>query len=454
MSFRKDFVWGSATASYQVEGAAFEDGKGLNIWDVFTHDGGHVYGNHTGDVACDQYHLFKEDVKMMKELGMKAYRFSLSWARIMPTGTGEINEKGIAYYNALIDELLANGIEPYITLYHWDLPYELYKQGGFLNPKIADWFYDYASLVAERFSDRVTHFFTLNEPQCIIGLGYLNGEQAPGLLTGKTDIFQMLYHLLRAHGKCVSALREKSVQPVKIGLASCGNTYYPASDSSEDIEAARYATFHMTNDSLHEAVWNFATVMDPIYKGEYPKELREYFGDVLVELTDEDKTLISQPLDFYGQNIYNSVEVKADENGKPVEVKRCDGFPETMMLWPVTPKGMYWAPRFIYERYQKPFYITENGLASMDWIHVDGTIKDYGRIDFLQRYLRELKKAAEDGSDIAGYFQWSLMDNFEWAFGYSKRFGLVYVDYETQKRTPKQSAYFYKEVIETNGECL
>ncbi len=454
MGFNKDFIWGGATASYQVEGAAYEDGKGLNIWDIFCKDGGHIYENQTGDVACDQYHRYKEDVQIMKEMGMKAYRFSLSWARIMPEGTGTVNEKGLKYYDNLINELLDNGIEPFVTLYHWDLPYALHLQGGWMNPNSPSWFYEYAKVVAEHFSDRVKNFFTINEPQCIVGLGYQTGEHAPGLKVGPSDYFRIWHNVLKAHGRAVEALREFSKQPVKISMAPCGALYVPETNKPEDIEAARKANFSLPENSIGACSWDVALCCDPVYLGQYPEDILKEFGQFFPKVTDADMKLISQPLDFLGQNIYNAVTVRAGEDGKAVRAARYDGFPQTAIGWPVTPEVLYWAPKFMQERYKKPFMITENGMASHDWVGVDGKVHDQARVDFMARYLGAYKRAAEDGVDLAGYFAWSVMDNFEWAYGYSQRFGLVYTDYNTQKRTWKDSAYFYKNIIETNGENL
>ena len=454
MSFRKDFVWGAATASYQVEGAAYEDGKGRNIWDVFCKEDGHVYEHHTGDVACDQYHRYKEDVAIMKELGLKAYRFSVNWARILPEGTGKVNEKGLAYYDNLVNCLIENGIEPYMTLYHWDLPYALHQRGGWLNPQSPEWFYEYAKLMAAHFSDRVSHFFTFNEPQCTVGLGYVTGEHAPGLKVGPYDYFSIWHNVLKAHGRGVQAIREAAVRPVEIGMAPCGALYYPATDSKEDIEAARKANFSLPEADIRAVSWDVAFCADPVFLGQYPEDIMKSFGQYFPKNAEKDLELISQPLDFYGQNMYNAVPVRADENGNPVRVDRYPGFPKTAIQWPVTPEVLYWAPKFLYERYQKPFYVTENGMSSHDWVSLDGKVHDASRVDFMHRYLREFKKAAADGVDLRGYFAWSLMDNFEWAYGYSERFGMVYVDYQTQKRTVKDSGLFYKNVIASNGEIL
>ena len=452
MSFREDFVWGAATSAYQIEGAVKEDGKGEHIWDVYTKEPGKIFEGHTGEVACDHYHRYKEDVQIMKEIGLKGYRFSIDWSRVMPEGKGRVNEAGIAFYNDLIDELLKNDIEPYITMYHWELPYELYKRGGWMNPQIVEWFGEYAKLLAERFSDRVTHFFTLNEPQCFVGLGFVNGEHAPGVKAPVRDTFEMAHNVLKAHGRAVQMLRAHAKQPLTIGYAPTASMRYPATEKPEDIEAARQDLFALP-DNLSNWHWNVSWWSDPVLLGKYPEEGLIKYEPYLPKITEEDMRLISQPIDVYGQNIYNGQCVRMGEDGKPETVSRYEGFPKTAIDWPVTPECLYWGPKFLYERYQKPIYITENGLSCHDVISLDGKVHDPNRIDFLARYLHELKKAAGE-IDLRGYFLWSLMDNFEWAKGYSERFGLVYVDYPTQKRILKDSAYWYREIIKENGKKL
>lgn len=453
MGFRKDFVWGAATSAYQIEGATTEEyGKGQHVWDVYTKEPGHVFENHTGNIACDHYHHFREDVKIMKEIGLKAYRFSIDWSRVLPDGVGRVNEQGIQFYNELIDALVENGIEPYITLYHWELPYELYKRGGWMNSEIVEWFGAYAKLVAERFSDRVSHFFTLNEPQCFVGLGFLTGEHAPGLKCPLEDTFAMAHNAMKAHGRAVQMLRQYAKQPLTIGYAPTSSVAYPETDKPEDIEAAKQVFFGMQPDDSNWT-WNVAWWSDPVMLGKYPEEGLARYEKYLPKITEEDMRLISEPIDVYGQNIYNGRCIRMGADGKPEDVKRYDGFPKTAIDWPVTPECLYWGPKFLYERYQKPIYITENGLSCHDVISLDGKVHDPNRIDFLARYLKELKKAAGE-IDLRGYFQWSLMDNFEWAKGYSERFGLVYVDYRDQKRILKDSAYWYENLIKTNGEEL
>lgn len=453
MGFCREFAWGTATSAYQIEGGAFEDGKGLNIWDVFSHEAGRTWNGQTGDVACDHYHRFREDVAIMKEMGIRAYRFSLSWARILPEGTGRVNEKGVAFYNELIDALKEAGIEPYITMFHWDYPYALFQKGAWLNDESPVWFGEYARVVAERFSDRVTHFITMNEPQCFIGLSYLNGVHAPGVKAPLRDTFRMAHNVLRAQGTAVRMLRRYAKQPVLIGYAPTGSMSYPDSTRPEDIEAAREHLFGLQEDDANWT-WNVSIWSDPVFFGEYPEEARRRYKSLLPEMTAEDRALITEPIDFYGQNIYNGNRIRRGEDGKPQVVPRPAGFPKTAIGWPVTPECLYWGPRFLYERYQKPIYITENGLSCHDAVSLDGQVHDPNRIDFLRRYLRQLRRAADDGVDIRGYFQWSLMDNYEWHSGYEERFGLLFVDYSTQERIWKDSARWYRDIIATNGDQL
>lgn len=450
---KEGFIWGVATSAYQIEGAYDEDGKGLNIWDIYCKEDDKIKDKSNGNIACDHYHRYKEDIAIMKEIGIKAYRFSISWARILPNGTGIINQKGIDFYNNLIDELLANNIEPYITLYHWDLPYELYKKGGWLNEECIQWFGEYAKILAQNFSDRVKYFITFNEPQCFIGLGCLRGIHAPGLKCQITDTFLMTHNMLKAHGNAVINLRKYAKSKIKIGYAPTCGMVYPATNSKEDIQAARDYLFRIP-DNMNNWTWNVAWFSDPVFLGHYPKEGLEKYEKYLPKITDDDMKLINQPLDFMGENIYNGVQVKAGEDTKPQIVKRYNGFNKTANNWPVTPECIYWGAKFLYERYKLPLYITENGMSCHDVISLDGKVHDSNRIDFLNRYLLEISKAIDDNVDIRGYFHWSFMDNFEWAEGYNERFGLVYLDYTTQKRIIKDSGYWYKNVIESNGNIL
>lgn len=448
MSFRDDFVWGAATASYQIEGAAFEDGKGPSVWDMLCRKPGAVFKGHTGDVACDHYHRYAEDVALMKTLGLKGYRLSLSWPRIMPHGEGAVNEKGLEFYDRLVDELLSQGIQPWVTLFHWDYPLALYRKGGWLNPDSPKWFADYTEVVVDRLSDRVTHWFTQNEPQCYIGLGHWTGIHAPGDKLRWAEILLAAHHSMLAHGLSVQVIRNHARKTPMIGAAPVGSVTAPATDSAEDIEAARTHMFSTTKrDPFQNAWW-----MDPILKGEYPADMLEAFKGEMPDITAEDLKTMNQPLDFFGMNTYSATIVKAGANG-PEVVEGKVGEPMTAFRWTVNPQCMYWGPKFFFERYGLPIVVTENGMSSHDWVMLDGSVRDEHRVDFLHRHLLELKRAAQE-VPVHGYFQWSLLDNFEWAEGYKERFGIVHVDYETLKRTPKSSYYWYQGVIATNGNNL
>jgi beta-glucosidase len=450
LAFPRDFVWGAATASYQIEGAYNEDGRGMSVWDMMCRKHGAIWGGHTGDIACDHYHRMSDDVALMREIGLQGYRFSISWSRVLPSGTGAINEKGLDFYDRLVDELLKAGIKPYATLFHWDFPYDLYCRGGWLNRDNADWFADYTRVVVEALSDRVSVWLTHNEPQCFIGLGHLDGIHAPGDKLGWTEVLRAGHHALLAHGKSVQAIRAYAKTPPRIGYAPVGTVCVPATDSSADIDAARLAMFSYTQKTQWTNVW----FSDPIFLGEYNSEFATLHGDAMPTIHADDLAIIAQPLDFYAVNIYQGVPVRAGADGLPELVKRPIGYAWTHIGWAITPDCLYWGARFLHERYQKPIIITENGLACMDWVAVDGKVHDPQRIDYLTTHLRGLGRAGADGVPIEGYFQWSLMDNFEWAEGYKQRFGLVYVDYSTQRRIPKDSAAWYANVIRTNGASL
>ncbi len=454
MGFSKDFVWGCATASYQVEGGYLDDGKGLNVWDICSHVPGFVRDGNNGDVTCDQYHKFKEDVKLMKEIGLKSYRFSVNWARVLPTGDVKdgINEAGLQYYSDLVDELLANGIEPYLTVFHWDYPNELFKRGGWLNPESPKWFENYTKVLVDRLSDRVTHWMTLNEPQCFVNLGHDTGVHAPGLKLPMVYLMEIYRNVLLAHGHACMTIRKYTKKPCEIGFAPVAGVDIPYTDSKEDIEAAKFSMFAIDS---HDMLWKNSIWMDPIVLGKFPEGAKEYAGECWPNFTDEDLKIIHQPLDFFGMNSYQGNTVKHREDGKPgFEVlKREDGYDHTAIRWPITPKILYWGPVLFYERYKLPILVTENGMSNYDLVSEDGCVHDPQRIEFLKRYLREFKKAS-DVVPLKGYTQWSFMDNFEWAEGYNERFGIVYTDYVTGKRILKDSAKFYAEVIKTNGENL
>jgi beta-glucosidase len=449
-SFPPSFVWGAAAASFQIEGAASADGKGLSVWDMFCRRPDKIRNMDTGEVASDHYHHFKEDVALMKEIGLKAYRLSISWPRVIPEGIGRTNSKGVAFYDALVDELLAAGIQPYVTLFHWDFPYELYLRGGWLNPSSPDWFAEYTRRVVEVLSDRVQHWMTLNEPQCFLGLGMMSGEHAPGDRLGMHEVLLAAHNALLAHGKSVQVIRASARQPAQVGFAPVAVTYYPASDSPENIEAARQAMFGVHAKNF----WNNTWCSDPIFFKRYPEDGLALFGDAVPPYTAQDMETIGQPLDFYGANIYNGTRVRCGADGKPERVPLPTGHATTANTWPVTPEALYWGPRLLWERHHLPILITENGLANTDWPSMDGLVHDPQRIDFTTRYLAAIRLAIHDGVDVAGYFHWSIMDNFEWAEGYCMRFGLIYVDFNTQQRILKDSALWYRDVIASGGANL
>lgn len=453
MSFKKDFLWGAAAASYQIEGAWNTDGKGFSTWDHFAEKKDAVYQGHTGKTACDHYNRYKEDVQLMKEIGLQSYRFSLSWPRIIPEGSGKINEKGLDFYSRLVDELLSKDITPFPTLFHWDYPYELYIRGGWLNPDSSDWFAEYTAAVVEKLSDRVDRWFTMNEPEVFIDLGHVKGVHAPGVKLQLRDTIGMIHNVLLSHGKSVKVIREISKQPSQVGMAPVCNVVIPHSDDEKSIKAAETLMFSANTEEDFNA-WSNSWWLDPVFFGHYPAESLKHLGKYLPQDYEKDMEIISEPLDFLGNNHYQGHYVSTDEQGDTIHHEPAPGEALTGFNWRVTPEGLYWGPKFLYERYRKPIIITENGLSSKDWVALDGKVHDPQRIDFTHRYLREYKRAAEDGVDLAGYFHWSIMDNFEWAYGYRERFGLIHVDFLTQKRTIKDSGYWYRDVISSNGSNL
>lgn len=450
--FRNDFVWGVASSAYQIEGRDKEDGCGKSIWDTFTEEG-RIYDGQNAYVTCDHIHRYKEDFALMRLLGVKAYRFSLNWARILPEGTGRVNEKAIALYRDMIMEMKKNGIEPYITMYHWEFPQSLQDKGGWLNEEVIEWFAEYAKVVAENFADLCDTFITLNEPQCFVGLGHLSGVHAPGKKLPVKDVFQIAHNALRAHGRAVQNLRKYAGKPIRVGYAPTCGMAYPETTKPEDIEAARKVLFSFYNP-LDNWTWNVAWFSDPVVLGTYPKEGMEKYKEYLPKITEEDMKLISEPIDFLGQNIYNGYIIRAGKDGEPEFVKRKPGFPKTAAGWPVTPECLYWGVRFLYDRYKMPLYITENGMSCHDNVSPDGRVHDRNRIDFLDSYLSALQKVSDEGADVRGFFLWTFLDNFEWDKGYNERFGIIHVDFETQKRIAKDSAYWYQKVMEENGRNL
>lgn len=450
MTFPGNFHWGAVTSAYQFEGAWNADGKGCSIWDKFAARRGHTWEGQTGQTACDHYNRPAEDVGLMGQIGLNAYRFSISWPRVMPHGTGAVNDAGLAFYDRLVDQLLAAGVQPWVTLFHWDFPYELFLRGGWLNPDSPSWFAKYTSVVVDRLSDRVTHWVTLNEPQCFIGLGHSSGEHAPGLKLDLPEVLLAGHHALLAHGRAVERIRERAKLAPVVGWSPAVSVFYPGTESPEDISAARSAV----NSVWPDGVWNNRWWGDPVVLGQYPEEGLRAYGDAAPRSTKADFKIINQPIDFYGCNIFHGEQVRAGPGGLPVPVPLPMGHPCTSSMWTQTPEALYWGPKFLAEIYKLPLVVSENGMSNNDMVGHDGRVHDQTRIEFMIGYLMQLRRALAEGIDVRGYFVWSLMDNFEWAEGYRHRFGLVHVDYRTQQRTLKDSALWYRQVIVSNGAEL
>lgn len=456
-AFSDHFVWGVASSAYQIEGAVTSDGRGPSVWDAFCQRPRVIRFGHTGDLGCDHYERFQEDVDLIANLGVSAYRFSIAWPRVLPEGVGTINRPGLAFYDRLVDALLERGVTPWVTLFHWDYPLALFHRGGWLNRDSADWFAEYTTAVVDALSDRVSSWITLNEPQIFLGLGHHRAVHAPGIPYPRSEVLLATHHALLAHGKSVSVLRARAKTPPRIGWSPVGTVSYPATDNPALLEAARASMFTIGTDP---DLWplNNTWYSDPAVLGHYPDDGLRLFGSDVPAIRQGDMETIAQPLDFYGVNIYHGIPitypVTFDGTGHLAPPRRPPGHPETLMAWTVDPEALYWGPRFLHERYGLPIYVTENGVASMDWVHTDGHVHDPARIDYLARHLVQLRRAIADGVDIRGYFHWSIMDNFEWELGYSKRFGLTYVDYETMERIPKDSYRWFRELVRSGGASL
>jgi beta-glucosidase len=453
--FPKGFFWGTATSAYQIEGAWNEDGKGPSIWDTFAHTPGRIRDGTTGDVANDHYHRYKQDVALMKDIGAMAYRFSISWPRIFPKGTSAPNPKGLDFYSRLVDELKAAGIEPFATLYHWDLPQALQDKGGWQSRDTAKAFGDYAGHMAEKLSDRVHHFFTINEFRSFIDGGHrgtevrVGGEviclqDAPGLKLAPGDLNQVRHHAVLGHGMAVQAMRAKGKAGTKVGLAENIHIAVPLIETPEHIRAAQTAT--------REANAPYLTVM---LEGRYTDAYLKEAGKDAPKFTDEDLKIIGSPMDFLGINVYRPAFYALASDGAPGwrEVAFAKSHPKMFNSWlSLGPEAIYWAPKFVQSLWgAKEIFITENGCASDDVLADDGKVYDTDRVMFLRAHLTQLQRATADGVPVKGYFQWSLMDNFEWSFGFGNRFGLVYVDFKTQERTPKLSAAWFREAARRNA---
>jgi beta-glucosidase len=446
MSFPEGFLWGAATSAYQIEGSPLADGAGVSNWHRFAHTPGMVTDGDTGDIACDHYRRYESDVDLMATLGLNAYRFSVSWSRVLPEGTGAVNEKGLDFYSRLVDALLEKSITPNLTLYHWDLPAALDDKGGWLNRDIANWFADYANVIYDRLGDRVPMWATINEPWVIMDGGYLFGKLAPG----HRSLYEapiVSHNVLRAHGAAVQAFRASSASKNTIGLVVNIEPKYAASDSAEDLAATRRADAYMNRQYL-----------EPVMLGTYPEEMAEIWGDAWQEWPAGDMRLISEKVDFVGINYYTRSVNRNDPECLPVlasGILQPDSI-HTETGWEVFPDALtqllVWANELCGGL---PLYITENGAAFYDPPSaIDGVVEDPLRVEYFRSHLLAVKEAIAQGVPVRGYFAWSLLDNFEWSHGYSKRFGIVHVDYSTQERTIKSSGAFYRDVIRSNGSAL
>jgi beta-glucosidase len=442
--FPVGFRWGTATSAYQIEGASREDGRGACIWDTFSRLPGKIHDGDTADIADDHYHRYKEDVALMKALGVTTYRFSIAWPRVFPDGTGTPNLKGLAFYDRLVDELLANGIMPFATLYHWDLPQALQDRGGWESRDTAEAFAAYAGFAASRLGDRVAHFFTLNEMRTFIELGYGNGAFAPGLALPRQRLYQARHNAVLAHGLAVQAVRANSRRDVRVGMAENIVAALPAVETLKNIRAAEIATREMN-----------AAYLTVMLEGRYTDAYLAAAGADAPRFTEGDLKTISTPVDFVGLNIYApGAYVRAiDEAPGYSAIPLPRSYPHMESRWlTFGPETLYWAPRQVAKLWKvKDIYITENGTSAADQPAADGEVYDIDRVMFLRQYLAQLRRATSEGVPVRGYFVWSLLDNFEWLEGYSIRFGLHHVDYQTLKRTPKLSASFYKKLIARNA---
>lgn len=437
--FPDGFLWGAATSSYQIEGAVREDGRGPSIWDTFSHTPGKTDSGDTGDIAVDHYHRWHLDVSMMRDLGLPAYRFSTAWPRVIPGGVGPRNPAGLDFYDRLVDGLLEAGIEPWATLYHWDLPQALGDKGGLTNRDVGDAFETYTAVLTERLGDRVKNWITINEPFVAGFLGYWFGMHAPGE-TSRAAGLAAVHNLLRMHGKAVDVIRD-TVPDGRAGITLNLTSVYTLGDSDADLEEVR------KSDGLSNR-W----FLDPVFKGSYPEEMVEEFGDDMPEVQDDDLALMSRDTDFLGINYYTPTYVKAGSESSWTDPSVAPDYERTAMDWLVEPRGLRDLLVRIHQDYQAPaIYVTENGAAFDDERPMDGRVRDPRRVAYFYGHLGACHDAIQEGVPLKGYFAWSLMDNFEWAEGYSKRFGIVYVDYSTQERTPKDSARWYSRVIEENA---
>jgi beta-glucosidase len=435
IAFPADFVWGAATAAYQIEGATNEDGRGESIWDRFCATPGKVRGGETGVVACDFYHRYQEDIGLMRELGLDSFRFSIAWPRVVPEGRGRVNQAGLDFYDRLVDELLEQGIRPFPTLYHWDLPQPLEDAGGWPARATAEAFVEYVEAVASRLGDRVSHWVTHNEPWVAAWLGYGSGEHAPGR-TSPADALAAAHHLLLSHGWAVDVLRRGSTA-AEVGITLVLVPAYPASDAEGDREAAQHGDGFFNR-------W----FLDPVFRASYPADMLEHFAPAGPPIVDGDLEAIAEPLDFLGVNYYSRQVLRANPDGGRPLVVRVPDASYTEMQWEIYPDGLFDVLVRLRDDYDPPaIHITENGAAFSDYRDHDGEVNDLERQAYIAEHLTAIGRAIEAGVPVQGYFLWSLLDNFEWAQGYSKRFGIVYVDYPTLERVPKASYRWYRDFV-------
>lgn len=441
--FPDDFLWGAATSAYQIEGSPLADGAGPSNWHRFAHTPGRILTGETGDVACDHYHRFTDDVRLMRELGLQAYRFSISWSRVLPEGRGRVNPKGLDFYRRLADALLEHGIQPFATLYHWDLPAALDDRGGWLNRSTAGWFADYAQTLFRALDDRIQHWLTLNEPWVVVDGGYVHGVHPPGH-HNLAEAPWAAHHLLLAHALAVEAYRAEGRH--RIGLAVNLEPKYPTSEHPADQAATARALAYVNR-----------LFLDPLFLGAYPRRLADIFGPLWPKFPEADLARIRQPLDFLGINYYSRSVVRDDPAAPPDRASRVrqNQNLHNSLDWEVYPQGLIDTLRWVNNRYgDLPLYITENGACFEDPHPVSGQVEDPARLTYLRGHLQAARAAMQEGVNLRGYFVWSLLDNFEWTFGYSKRFGIVHVDFATQRRTPKASARFYRQVIHSRGAAV
>lgn len=441
LNFPDGFLWGAATSAYQIEGSWDQEGKGLSIWDIFAHIPEKTFQGHHGDEAADHYQRWAEDVALMSEIGLKVYRFSTSWPRILPSGSGPANNLGLDFYDRLVDALLSRNIQPFLTLYHWDLPQALQELGGWGNRDTAYRFAEYAQVMASRLGDRVKYWITHNEPLVMAMSGYLLGEHAPGIQDPVTAL-QAGHHLLLSHGLAVTALRDTLPAEAQIGITLNLNPIHPASEIEEDQRTAQRANALMNG-----------IILDPLFHGHYPDDLLDTFGPLVPMMTTEEAWLISQPLDFLGINYYSRVVVKYDPAsflGQATQVHPVGS--EYSQMWEIYPSGLSELLEQVWDHYHPASVIvTENGIPVPDGVDFDGKVRDYRRIQYLRDHILQVYQAISAGVPVHGYFVWSLLDNFEWAYGYQMRFGLVYVDFETKNRIIKESGRWFAQVIQDNG---